>query len=290
MPERIELQELISKVGYDSRLKYVTGLPALHALLRKDDDGKVRAELTRAWRHLTGMPRAGIAFVLAERARETGDIDRLRTLLEDEDIDVKAYVLDALCGSPESGKDLGPAMLQLAIQATQHPAAKVRAAACRAIQNQAAYKTPANAAVDPIRGLLSDPDDLVRLHAACAVGQLARRKLDVSTCLEPLLQDLGVQDPYVQKHIAWALWQMANSRHDIGAAVSGLIGMLKSSNDRTDIRRNAAGALLAFARQRSANCELVMKSFIRAIPSTDCPVARKLHDQLTTLSEKQRSA
>jgi|GEM_PF-5342754 len=290
MPQRAELQELISKVSYDARLKYVTGLPPLHALLRKDVDGSACAELTRVWQPLTGMPRAGVAFVLAERARETGDIARLRALLADEDIDVKAYVLDALCGSPECGNDPGSAMLELAIQLTQHPAAKVRAAACRAIQNQAAYKTPANAAVDPVRSLLSDPDGLVRLHATCAVGQLAKQKLDVSSCLEQLQVNLSSQDPSLQKHIAWALWQMANSRHDIGPAVTGLLGLLKSENDRTDIRRSAAGALLAFARRNSANFDLVMKLFSREIPSTDCPVARKLLVQLTALSAKQRSA
>jgi HEAT repeat protein len=150
---------------------------------------------------------------------------------------------------------MGPGIIQLAIEATSHPAPAVRTVASYVFQNQCAWGVDVSEAVEPLRKLLADPVARVRHQAAYAVGNLAKHKYDMSRLITPLRSNLEHEDMYVRESNAWALWQLSRSKHDIGSAVPDLVRLLKkeANSDYSEVRKQAAGAILHHAKKSAAN-------------------------------------
>jgi hypothetical protein len=248
-----ELRRLLSLVEFDERLHVHEGITPFRSLLERDAGGQVAQFLRDEFASLVGKRRAAIAFVLAEYYRITGDVNRLTTLFSDNDPGTKTMVLNALWGSPGSNPEMGPGIVQLALDGARHLDCAVRTEACYVIQNQCAWKIDVAAAVEPLRRLLDDASDRVRMQAACAVGNLAKRKYDLSGHIAPLGRNLHCRDASVRNYSAWALWQLSKHKRDIGAAAPDLAQALMADDEWSAPRKNAAGALLHHAKKTPEN-------------------------------------
>jgi hypothetical protein len=246
-----ELANLLSLVSYRADVNHVEGLEPFRGLLEQDVGGEVLRILTRELDNLQGRVRAGVAYVIAEHYRKTGNLVALQRLFATDHADVKEWILNALRGEPPaSAPGMGPGIVALALESARHPDPGVRAEACSVIQNQCAWGVDVSAAREPLLSLLRDANERVRIQAACAVGNLAKRKYAVADALPDLRLNLRHVDYSVRSYSAWALWELSRARHDIGAAVVDLVNALaKEREDYDDVRKHAAGALLHHARK-----------------------------------------
>jgi hypothetical protein len=259
-----ELHRLLSLVKFDARLNHVEGLDAFRRLLEGDSQGDVLQFLNQEMGALDGERRSGIAYVLAENYRLTGELAKLQQLFAIDDSDVRESVLNALWGEPGSNPQMGPGIVQLALQAAAAPAPGMRTEACSVFQNQCAWGVDVSAALAPLQVLLADPVPRVRHQAAFAVGNLAKRKYDMSQHMAQLRRNIRHADVFVRDAGAWALWQLSRHKHDIGPAVPELVEMLTDNEEWSGPRKNAIGALLHHARKSTYNAQLVEQCVSRA--------------------------
>ena len=254
-----ELRHLLSLVHFDARLSCIEGLTAFRNLLEQDLDGSVLRFLNQELPKLEGKKRGGIAYALAEHHRQTGNLKSLQQLYAHDDIEVKASVLNALWGQPGSNPAMGPGIVQLAIDGANHASPTVRTEACSVFQSQCGWKVDVSGAIALFHRLLSDDSDCVRSQAACAIGNLAKGKYDMSKHVAQLGQNARREDISVRNYSAWALWQISRNKQDIGVAVPELVQLLADDDDWNDPPKNAAGALLHYAKKSSQNREQVMQ-------------------------------
>jgi hypothetical protein len=260
MIDSSELDRLLSLVEFRAVGNYVEGLDAFRNLLDKDSDRTVLRFLTRALRSLEGQRRGGIAFILAEHFRQIGDLANLQKLFATDDPCVKESVLNALWGEPGSNPQMGPGIIQMAIDATNHSAPEVRTEGCSVFQNQCAWGVDVSHALAPLQSLLKDQNDRVRHQAAYAVGNLAKRKYDMAEHIPLLRRNVKHKDMYVREASAWALWQLSRSKHDIGSAVPELVWLLTDTEEYNEQRKKAAGALIHHAKKSADNGKQVKQS------------------------------
>ena len=279
-----ELRHLLSLVHFDERLSCTEGLTAFRNLLEQDTDGSVLRFLNQEFPRLEGKKRGGIAYALAEHHLQTDHLKSLQKLYADDDIEVKASVLNALWSQPGSNPEMGPGILQLAIDGANHASPAVRTEACYVFQNQCGWKVDVSVAVAPLLRLLSDDSDRVRSQAACAVGNLARGKYDMSEHVSQLGHNARREDISVRNYSAWALWQISRSKHDIGVAVPELVQLLADNDDWNDPRKNAAGALLHHAKKSTENREQVMQCLGVVQLDPKYKEIRRLQEGLVSLS------
>lgn len=284
MATATELRHLLSLVQFDARLNCMEGLTPFRNLLAHDSDGSVVRFLNRELPKLEGKRRGGIAWALAEHYRQAGNLQSLQKLYANDDSEVKASVLNALWGQPASTPEMGPDIVRIAIDATSHASADVRAEACSVIQNQCGWKVDVSAAVAPLLRLLSDDSERVRSHAACAVGNLAKRKYDVSHHVVPLGHNLRHKDVSVRNYSAWALWQISRAKHDIGDAVHELVQLLADNEDWNDPRKNAMGALLHHAKKASGNLEHVRRCLKKVRLDPENQQIQRFQEQLARMN------
>lgn len=279
-----ELRQLLSLVQFDARLNCMEGLTAFRHLLEQDSDGSVGRFLNRELPTLEGKRRCGVAWALADHYRQTGNLKSLQQLYADDDKEVKSSVLNALWGQPGSNPEMGPGIVQLAMDGANQASPAVRAEACSVFQNQCGWKVDVSGAVAPLHRLLSDDSDRVRSQAACAVGNLAKGKYDMSEHVAQLGQNARREDISVRNYSAWALWQISRNKHDIGVAVPELVQLLADNDDWNDPRKNAAGALLHHAKKSSQNREQVMQCLKMVQLDPKYKEIRRLQEGLASMS------
>ncbi len=267
LPDHPELERLLSLVVYQPRLNYLEGLQPFQTLMPRDD-GRIVQFLEEEWPRLEGKKRGGVAFLLAHRYRETGDVEGLRRLFDTDDPEVKRYVLNALWDTPGGQAEVAACIVDLALEGAGHPAPEVRTEASFVFMNQAGHKTDVSRAVEPLHGLLRDPDPNVRRQAAYAVGHLGKQKYSLPTAIPLLRDNLEHPERQVRESAAWALWHLSRKKHDIGEAVEALVGLLKEPEDVGDLMKNAAGALLHHAGKSPENEERVREAVRAALPLT----------------------
>jgi hypothetical protein len=283
MADQAELDRLLSLVVYESDIDSVEGLFAFCDLLETDSDGRVLQFLKRQLPKLDDRRRGGIAWVLAGHYFKNGDLKAIRRLFATDDDTIKASALDAVCGEPTANPQLGPGIVELAIEGARHPSAPVRTAACVVFQNQAAWGVDVSAAIGPLRSLLADRSKWVRHQAGYAAGNLAKGKYDLSPLLAQLRRNLKHNDQFVHGPSAWALWQMSRSKHDIGPAVPELVQSLKHDEDWEEPRRNSAGALLHHAKKSADNAQQVRRCVRRVRLDSRRREIKRFLEQLANL-------
>lgn len=203
--------------------------------------------------HAPNKVRGGIAFILGARYLETGRLDAIRAVYRNEDPEVTASVLGSLTGEPTADPELGPGIVDLAVAGASHPSPDVRAAACSVLMNQCAWGVDVSCALAPMLDLLADTDAAVRQGAAYAIGNFARiKRYDLTPHIAALVPRLHDANLNVCTAARWALWKLSGSRN-IAVAVPALVRALESPHDYDRLRRNAAGALLSFARKSPEN-------------------------------------
>lgn len=258
-----ELKRLLALVVWDARLSVTEGLTPFRNLLEHDADGRVLRFLNRELPKLQGERRGAIAFAVAENYRRRGDLKNLRDLFATDDDHVKRSVLDALQGEPGSNPQMGPAIVQMAIQSMGHASPAVRTVACSVIQNQCAWGVDVKDAIAPLQHLLKDANQRVRHQASYAVGTLAKRKYNMSDCIPQLRRNIKHNVLYVREASAWALWHLSRGRHDISSAVPELVWLLTDEDEYNGPRKQAAGALIHHAKKSPDNAADV-KNRVRA--------------------------
>ncbi|MBI3864632.1 MAG: hypothetical protein HY290_22365 [Planctomycetia bacterium] len=283
MPDVQELGRLLALVKFDASLNVIEGLDAFRRLLAKDAGGDVLQFLKREMATLEGKRRGAIAFVLAEHYRQTGDLANVQTLFAVDDAEVQESVLNAPWGEPGANPQMGPGIVQLAVQGAVHPSPGVRTEACYVFQNQCAWKVDVSSAVAPLQTLLDDQIPRVRHQAAFAVGNLAKRKYDMSSHVVPLRRNLKHEVNFVRDASAWALWQLSRHKHDISSAVPDLVELLTDDDESDRPRKNAAGALLHHARKSAGSAREVNKAVSRAKLDLNRREIKRFLDQLANL-------
>jgi hypothetical protein len=249
-----ELRRLLSRMGEQAGSNSSEDFFELEALVGRDSAGHAVRFLERELPKLAVPVRRGAANVVAGRHLENGDLKKLQELFATGDADVKASVLDALCGEPRANRALvGPGIVALAVQGLRHPAWAVRMAACSTVMNQCDWKVDVSGAVGPLGPALRDRSNTVRMQAAYTVGHLARRRYDVAQHLPALRRNVTHKDKFVRESSAWALYLLSRHKHDIGAAVPDLVQSLTDDEAWEGPRKNAAAALLHHARKSPAN-------------------------------------
>jgi hypothetical protein len=198
-------------------------------------------------------------------------------------VDVQESVLDALTGDPRSNPQMGPAIVQLAIEGMSNASAKVRSTACSVVQNQCAWGNNVTAAVVPLRSLLEDVSDDVRYFAAYAVGNLAKRRYDMASHIAGLRANVKSGNIHLRAASAWALWQLSRFKHDIGPAIAGLARLLADRDEYNEPRKRAAGALLHHARKSAKNAAEVKQQVKKVGLDSDFKEVKRFLEQLGKL-------
>ncbi len=283
MSTEAQIARMLEQVKYDARMKVIEGLTPFRDALRKDADGSVLRFLNRRMPELQGGIRGGIAFAIAEHYLLTGDVENLRTLFCREDVDEKARVLDALWGDPRSNPQMGPAVVQLAVEGMSEASPKVRSSACRVVQNQCAWGSDVMAAVPRLRSLLEDASDDVRCFAAYAVGNLAKRRYDMESHIADLVANVKGRNIHLRAASAWALWQLSRFKHDIGPAIAELARLLSDRDECNEPRKRAAGALLHHAKKSASNAAQVKQQVKKVGLDADCKEVKRFLEQLGKL-------
>jgi HEAT repeat protein len=278
-----ELKRLLALVVWDSRLSVTEGLTPFRNLLEHDADGHVLRFLSRELPNLQGQKRGAIAFAIAENYRRNGEMKKLQELFATDDENVKSSVLDALQGEPGSNPQMGPAIVQMAIQAMSLASPAVRTVASSVIQNQCAWGVDVKDAIGPLQELLKDENQRVRHQASYAVGNLAKRKYNMSACIPHLRRNVKHSVLYVREASAWALWHLSRSRHDISSAVPELIWLLTDENEYNGPRKQAAGALIHHAKKSPENAAAVRDRVRAAALDEEHKEIRKFASDLGTL-------
>ena len=251
------VRELVSRVVYNKGYDGLDGIDPLRRLLSKDADNTIAACLEQEMRRVDEKVRGGIAFILGARYFEIGRLDAIRALYASEDPIVTAAVLGSLTGDPGVTPGLGPAIVSLAVEGTVHPSPGVRASACVVLMNQCAWGVDMSGAVVPMLGLIGDADAGVRQSAAYALAHFARvKRYDLSPHIVLLAHCLHDDCIHVRTAAGRALWRLSG-RRDISPAIHDLIKALESPAEYAEPRKNAAGALLSFARKSEENRALV---------------------------------
>ncbi len=284
-----ELERLLSLVELRAEVNCIEGLDEFRRLLEKDSDGRVLRFLTQAVQKLVGRKRGGIAFVIAERYRQTGDLKSLRKLFATDDPYVKESVLNALWEKPGSNPAIGPGIVKLAIESATHPALEVRSEACSVLQNQCAWGVDVSAALGPLQSLLKDQKDRVRRQAAYAVGNFAKGKYDMPEHIVLLGRNVKYRDKFVREASAWALWQLSRCKHDIGPAVPELVWLLTDPEEYNEPRKKAAGALIHYAKKSADNRDQVKESVREVNLDLKRKEIRRFLDELGSLKFRERS-
>jgi HEAT repeat protein len=205
---------------------------------------------------------ADTVYFRANAYREAGDLAQLQELYAGGDAVIRRAVLNGLWGEPHASPEMGPGIVALAIAAMSYPAPGVRAEACSVVQNQAAWGVDVTPALEPLLGLLRDPDGNVRRMACYATGNVGRRRrrYDLAAHLPELSGLLYDPDIYVREPAAWALWRLSAGKRDIGTAVPALADALAGRDEYEGPRKQAAGALLHHARKSPKNAEAVRRA------------------------------
>jgi hypothetical protein len=276
MADTAELSRLLSLVVYNPGYDGIDGLTPFRHLLERDDAGSTLHFLERELPALEGKRRIGVAFLIAEHLFKSDDLPGLRRLYGAGDAEVRQGTLNALNGEPRRGSEMGAGVVRLAVDGCGHPAAGIRAEACRVLMNQCAWKSDVSEGREPLWALLADPSAEVRQAAAYAVGHFAQRKYDMTAHITPLRHSLSDEKLWVQGSAAWALGRLARHKHDIGAAVPELAAMLASEDEYAAPRRTAAGALLHHAQKSAENAAAVRYHVHAAIPGSQRKEVQKL--------------
>ncbi len=259
MADQEVLRKLVSCVVYNQGYDALDGLDPLRRLLWKDENGTVAACLESEMDRIDGKVRAGIASLLGARYLEIGRLDAIEELYAHEDPQVTGSVLGSLTGAPNATPEIGPGIVALAGKGASHPTSIVRASACRTLMNQCAWGVDVSDAIAPMLLLIEDTDAEVRQSAAYALGHFAKvKRYDLAPHIALLARGMDDGNIHVRAAAGWALWKLAGSR-DIAAAVPALVNALESSQDYDGPRKNAAGALLSFAKKSNRNRERVIQ-------------------------------
>lgn len=253
MADRDAIHELVSRVVYNRGYDGLDGLNPIRHLLWKDADGSVAACLEEEMRHAADKVRGGIAFLLGARYLETGRLDAIRAIYSSGDPELAASILGSLTGEPAANADMGPGIVALAMDGASHPSHQVRASACSVLMNQSAWGVDVSRALTTMLTLLVDPQPSVRQGAAYAIGNFARfKQYELTPHVASLAPRLHDESIHVRTAAGWALWKLAG-RRDIAGAVPDLVQALETPDDYAGPRKNAAGALLRFARRSPEN-------------------------------------
>ena len=124
MPDRSEVDKLLSQVVFLARNNSFEGLNALRHAVERDPDGGASAYVRERLWDFEGKVRGGIAFVLAGNYRVRGDLAAIREIYAAGDTDVRQSVLNALWGEPNASPEMGPGIVALAIEGARSPDAK----------------------------------------------------------------------------------------------------------------------------------------------------------------------
>ncbi len=184
---------------------------------------------------------------------------------------------------------MGPGIVALAVKGASHPDPYVRASACRALMNQCAWGIDVSDAIAPMLLLIEDTDAEVRQSAAYALGHFAKvKRYDLAPHIALLARGMDDENIHVRTAAGWALRKLSVNR-DIAPAVPALINALESSQDCNGPRKNAAGALLSFAKKSNRNCELVTRLTTSAHLDTGKKEIARFLLHLSAVSETLRS-
>jgi hypothetical protein len=257
MAELSEVGRLLSHLVYQPHIKHVDGLEPIRTLLAKDSDDRVLKLLKREMPRLDDNIRGSIAFLIANRYFDKGELKNIQQLFGMRDDIVKGGVLGALWGEPKSNPKLGPGIVELAIRATGHVSAGIRTDACCVIKNQSGWAVDVTRAIEPLGKLLSDKNHWVRHEAGYTAGLLARKKYDLSELIPRLRRNLKNKNQFVHGPSAWALREMSRAKQDISPAVPELLHALTYDEEWNEPRQSAAGALLHHAKKSAANTKQV---------------------------------
>lgn len=259
MPNTADLKELIAEVESSAVTHGTHVLDPFRGMLELDTTDQLRKFLERAVPNLEGLCSGDLALVLSEFHRQAGDIKRLRQLFDNDDAIVRQFTLTGLCDEPEGNAKLALAILRLAIEAANDPVPEVRTEAAHLLEQQGRWDMDATEGIDALLLLLKDRQKLVRQQATYAVGGWAKEGYDMSDCLAQLRRNLKHRDIYVRSVTAWALKEMAQTFHDIGSAVPELVVLLADDREYNEHRKQAAGALLAYAKKSPENASKVRR-------------------------------
>jgi len=229
---------------------------------------------------------ASKAFQLAKNLRKKGDLAGLRKLFHNGDAAEKTAVLDGLAGNANDNLEMGPAIIQLATEGAAHSSHDVRYQACQVFQQLGAYGVDVTAAVEPLLTLLHDPVAKVRRMAAYATGNVCKQRLEWSPHLTALISLLRDKDLYVPEAAARALADFSRAKFDIGPAVSTLVKVLKPDQDYDEPAKEAAKALLHFARKSTQNRERVRAAVAKARLDPEHKVVQRFLDKLQELDAR----
>lgn len=249
--------------------------------LANDRDGSIlrllRSEQSRATRKVQGP----LAFYIARRCAEIGDVETVRILYVNGEFGVKASVLNALWAAA-SFPSVVPTAQELIRDGVGSPDQRVRAEACRAAQNLAADRVDMSEFVPCLIKLLSDPSAHVRLATACAVGIFGKHgKYNLSAHIAPLANNLKDTERFVRTYSAKALWRLSR-RHDIAGAIEALVSLLSQDDwDLKEARKNCSGALLHHARKSASNLVEVRRQLDLVAPKTTNKEMLALRDKLS---------
>jgi HEAT repeat protein len=247
------VHELVSRVVYNKGYDGLDGLDPLRHLLWKDADGTIAACLEQEMRQAPDRVRGGIAFLLGAWYLEIGRLGAIRAIYRNGDPEVAAAVLGSLTGEPTANPEMGAGIVALAVEGASHPAYRVRAAACSVLMNQCAWGVDVSCALVPILNLLDDTEAGVRQSAAYAIGNFARiKRYDLTPHIAVLVRLLHDENIHVCTAAGWAFWKLSG-RRDIAAAVPALVKALEAPHEYEGPHKNAAGALLNFARKSPQN-------------------------------------
>ena len=289
MVDQDAVRKLVSCVVYNRVYDGLDGLDPLRRLLWKDADGTVAAYLEREMGNMDGKVRDGIAFLLGARYLEIGRLDAILALYAHEDPGVTASVLGSVTGEPSANPELGPGIVALAVKGTSHPAPRVRTSACSVLMNQCAWGVDVSDAIVPMLDLIADPDAAVRQSAAYALGHFARvKRYELTPHIALMARRLHDENMHVCTAAGWTLWKLSGKR-DIASAVPDLIIAMESPLDYDGPRKNAAGALLSFARRSPENRAQVSRLAASAHLDTAKKEISRFLQQLSAAPEARRS-